>query len=101
MNTQSLPELMVAARLGKPDAVDRLFVAAHSELRSLAHRRLRRSPSITALETTALVHECYLRLAKLRQLESDDISFLLAYAARAMPSIIQDNLPVPGSHRPV
>jgi RNA polymerase sigma factor (TIGR02999 family) len=38
------------------------------------------------------VHECYLRLAKLSQLGSDDISFLLAYAARAMRSIIIDIL---------
>jgi len=92
MDTHSLPELIAAARSGKPDAVDRLFLAAHAELRSLAHRRLRRSPSITALETTALVHECYLRLAKLSQFGSNDMSFLLAYAARAMRSIIIDIL---------
>jgi RNA polymerase sigma factor (TIGR02999 family) len=87
---EPLEEMIVAARQGVPDAVDRLFRSAYADLREIAHRRLRRSGAITTLDTTVLVHECYLRLNKLSALKSEDRAFLLNYAARAMRSIVVD-----------
>jgi hypothetical protein len=53
--------LLAAVRAGEPGAVDRVVAMTYRELHSLAHQRLSRSPSITLLDTTSLVHECYLR----------------------------------------
>jgi RNA polymerase sigma factor (TIGR02999 family) len=82
--------LIEAARTGTPGAVDDLVAATYAELRSMAHARLARSAPITVLDTTSLVHECYLRLLKIGQLHADNRKHFLAYAGRAMRSIIVD-----------
>jgi len=87
-----LASLLTSSRSRCRAAVDRLFDLAYGELHELAHRRLRRASAITHLDTTALVHECYLRLAKLQGLQSEDRTYLMCYAARAMRSIIIDLL---------
>ncbi len=65
------------------------FAAFYNELRALAHARLRRSEPITLLDTTALVHETWLRFHKAAP-DVGDRSRFLAYAARTMRSIIVD-----------
>ena len=54
------------------------------------HHRLRRSQPCTLLDTTALVHEAYLRLHQAGYVQITDRSHFLAYAARAMRSLIVD-----------
>lgn len=67
------------------------FFADHYEdLRQIAHRRLRRNEKITLLDTTALVHESYLRLLRAKHIELSGRSQFLAFAARIMRSIIVD-----------
>jgi RNA polymerase sigma factor (TIGR02999 family) len=85
-----LTTLLAAVRAGEPGAVDGVVAITYRELRALAHQRLARSPTITLLDTTSLVHECYLRLVKVGELQTDDRSHFMAYAARAMRSIIVD-----------
>lgn len=87
---QSVGQLIALARSGSPEAVDRLFEATYQELRALAHRRLRRSGGGAVLDTTVLVNECYVRLAKLDGLPTEDRAFFLSYAAKAMRSIVID-----------
>jgi RNA polymerase sigma factor (TIGR02999 family) len=94
-----LASLLTSSRAHCRAAVDRLFDLAYAELREMAHRRLRRASAITHLDTTALVHECYLRLAKLEGLPSADRAYLMCYAARAMRSIIIDLLRQKGAIR--
>jgi RNA polymerase sigma factor (TIGR02999 family) len=79
--------------------LDRLFDSSYEELRRIAHRRLFSTPAVTSLHTTVLVHECYLRLAKLGGFQTDDRAYLLSYAARAMRSIIVDLLRARGAVR--
>jgi RNA polymerase sigma factor (TIGR02999 family) len=62
----------------------------YPELKRLAHARLRNSGPMTLVDTTGLVNEAYLRLAKLRSLDSAPPAAFLAYASRAMRSIIID-----------
>jgi hypothetical protein len=50
--------------VGTDKAVADLVVSLYSELRRLAHRHLRRERRNHTLQTTALVHEAYLRLSK-------------------------------------
>jgi RNA polymerase sigma factor (TIGR02999 family) len=70
--------------------MDQVFVLTYRELHDMAHRRLHRSNKITSLDTTSLVHECYLRLVRLGQLQTRDRAHFLAYAARVMRSIVVD-----------
>jgi len=88
-----LTELLQAVREGDGGAIDQVFALTYRELRDLAHGRLKRSSSRhTALDTTSLVHECYLRLVRLGQLNAQDRSHFMAYAARVMRSIIVDTV---------
>lgn len=75
---------------GQHRSTDECYAALYAELRSLAHSRLRHNEPITLLDTTALVHESYLRLAQVGAAKDWDRSQFLAYAASAMRSIVVD-----------
>lgn len=85
-----ITELLARAKQGDTASMDRLFELLYADLRRIAHAKLRLGAGPTLLNTTALVHESYLRLAKLEQLELNDRSHFLAYAARVMRSVIVD-----------
>jgi RNA polymerase sigma factor (TIGR02999 family) len=82
--------LIARVNAGEAGARDALFTAAYSELRKLARSRLRDGGRNTMMDTTALVHESYLRFIKLGQLRSDDRRAFFAYASRVMRSVIID-----------
>ena len=86
----NLTELIQQVAAGDLGARDKLFAAAYSELRKLARSRLRDGGRNTFLETTALVHESYLRFVKVGELRIDDRSAFFAYASRVMRSVIVD-----------
>ena len=85
-----ITEWIAQARQGDRGALNQIFDALYPELRRIA--RLRLSPHVrdSMLETTALVHECYLKLVGANRLGVDDRVHFLAYAATAMRSIIID-----------
>lgn len=85
-----LTQLLEAMRAGDAGAIDEIFALTYRELRQMAHQRLHRSSPVTSLDTTALVHECYLRLVRLGQLQTHDRAHFLGYAARVMRSIVVD-----------
>jgi RNA polymerase sigma factor (TIGR02999 family) len=70
--------------------IDGLFSSLYSDLRRLAHQRLVRNETITLLNTTALVHESYLKFLAAGRLNISDRAEFLAYAARVMRSVIVD-----------
>lgn len=83
-------ELLAAARQGQQAAVARLCEFLYQDLRQIARARLRAHQPMTLLDTTALVHESFLRLARLGRVDVADRSHFLAYAARVMRSVIVD-----------
>jgi len=85
-----LTQLLEAIRAGNSGAIDQVFTLTYHELHEMAHQRLHRSNRVTSLDTTSLVHECYLRLVRLGQLKTQDRTHFLAYAARVMRSIVVD-----------
>ena len=85
-----LNELIHQLNCKAPGAQDALFSAAYPELRKLARSRLRDGGRSTVMDTTALVHESYLRFIKCSQLHSDDRRAFFAYASRVMRSVIID-----------
>jgi RNA polymerase sigma factor (TIGR02999 family) len=70
--------------------VEEAFAGAYQELRRLARSRLRGGGRNTVLDTTALVHETYLKLNRMAGVSFPDRPRFLVYAGRAMRSIIVD-----------
>jgi len=89
---EDIGDLIVQMRSGDERARDRLFAAAYGELRELARSRLREGGRSTVLDTTALVHESYLRFLDAGTLRSDDRRSFFAYASRVMRSVIIDSI---------
>ena len=67
-----------------------MFSAAYAELRRLARSRLRGGGRNTVLDTTALVHETYLRVSKSASTPFSDRPRFLVSAGRATRSINVD-----------
>ena len=73
---------------GKTDVMDRLFLAAYQELRTIARQQLHKAWSVETLCVTALVNEAYLKLAKLQQFSPASRAHFFAIAATAMRHIL-------------
>ena len=86
----NLTELIHRAQQGDSSAAEALFSATYQHLRRLARARLRSGGRDAVLDTTALVHESYIRLAEGQGLQLNDRVHFLRYAARAMRSVIID-----------
>ncbi len=74
----------------QPEGLDALFVSAYDELKRIAHSRLKAHQPITLLDTTALVHESYMRFLSAGKLDLEDRAHFITYAARVMRSVIVD-----------
>jgi RNA polymerase sigma factor (TIGR02999 family) len=85
-----LTDLIRRASQGDAAADKAAFDLLYGDLRRLARARLARSGRNTLLDTTSLVNEAYLRLARAEGLRPQDRHSYLAYASRAMRSIIVD-----------
>ena len=85
-----ITQLLEQARAGQDQAVGQLCELLYDDLRLIARARLHAHQPLTLLGTTALVHESFLRFARLGQVQLEDRKHFLAYAARAMSSIIVD-----------
>lgn len=79
--------LLRSAAAGDEAAFDRVFQAVYDELRRLA-RHVRRGRASETINTTALVHEAYLRLVPSRDLDWEGRSHFLGVAARAMRQVL-------------
>lgn len=72
------------------ESLDDFVPELYEELRGLAHQQLGGERPDHTLCTTALVHEAYLKLAKLDRLEWQNRAHFCAEAARAMRRILVD-----------
>jgi RNA polymerase sigma factor (TIGR02999 family) len=82
--------LLAAASAGDADALKRLIPLVYDELRRLAHRQLAGERRDHTLNTGALVHEAYLKLAGLDRIEWGDRAHFFGIAAGAMRRILID-----------
>jgi len=74
-----------------PAAADAMFPLVYEELRRMARRALDGEQTGHTLDTTALVHEAYLRLVDSARVPWEDRSRFLAVAATAMRHILIDH----------
>ena len=87
---RNVTDLLVEWRRGDHAALDRLIPIVYGELRRVASARLRSEGSHT-LQTTALVHEAYLRLVDLDRMTLQNRTHFFAMAARLMREIVVDH----------
>lgn len=88
-NTDDVTVLLRQWADGDERALDRLMPLLYDDLRGVAHRRLRSERTGHTLQTTALVHEAYARLA-VADLAPNDRAHFFALAARTMRRILVD-----------
>jgi RNA polymerase sigma factor (TIGR02999 family) len=83
-------QLLLDARAGHAEAVERLFSHLYEELEALARIHLGGRPRTPTLETGGLVHEAYLRLVDRGRIAPADRAHFLAIASRAMRFVLCD-----------
>lgn len=89
------PDVDITAQLhawgaGDTSAREAVFPLVYEELRRIAHRQMSRERSDHTLDTTALVHEAYLKLVDQTRARWTDRSHFFAVAATAMRRIMVD-----------
>lgn len=87
-DTLDLTSTLQQARHGDAAALDALFPLVYEELRRLARGLMHRERGAHTLQTTALVHEAYLRLVGQHSLDPADRRYFLGLAATMMRRIL-------------
>jgi RNA polymerase sigma factor (TIGR02999 family) len=80
--------LLSAARRGDLVAADALFRAVYAELRGLAHSHRRRWQGNDTMNTTALVHEAFLKLNERSAASFENRTHFFATASKAMRQVL-------------
>jgi RNA polymerase sigma factor (TIGR02999 family) len=75
---------------GKEEVLDQLLPHVYAELRRQAARHLRRERPDHTLQTTALVHEAYMKLVDQRDVRWESRAHFFAIASQAMRRILVD-----------
>lgn len=88
---ESVAGLLARWNEGDEAALDSLIPLVYKELHRLAHHYLRSERQGLTLQSTALVHEAYLRLVNQNPGSIQDRSHFVAIAARLMRQILVDN----------
>jgi RNA polymerase sigma factor (TIGR02999 family) len=81
-------ELLAKWRAGDQEVLDALVPLVYNELRKAAHRYLRNERPAHTLQSTALVHEAYLRLRRQEVQEFENRAHFLAISAQLMRQIL-------------
>lgn len=85
-----ITQLLLAASGGHSGAFDELMPLVYDEMRRIAHQRLLGYRPGDTLNTTALVHEVYLKLVNQKEASWQDRAHFFALASRAMRFILVD-----------
>jgi RNA polymerase sigma factor (TIGR02999 family) len=94
-----ITQLLKAWGAGDQGALDQLSKHVYGELRLLARRHMRNERQGNTLQTTALVHEVYLRLVDVTQVEWQQRAQFFAMAAQMMRRILVDAARARATHR--
>jgi RNA polymerase sigma factor (TIGR02999 family) len=84
----AITDLLLAARAGDREGMDRLFGSLYDELHRVAHYALHAERTGHTLSTTGLVHEAWLKLVDQTRVEWHDRGHFFGVAARVMRQIL-------------
>src|SRR5450755_4185044 len=90
-NPGEVTELLAQIHSGDKEAEGRLIPLVYAELRRLAAHYLRGERADHTLQPTALVHEAYLRLTRMQEIDWQSRSHFFATAATVMRRILVDH----------
>jgi hypothetical protein len=88
--SDEITQLLKAWSGGDHDALNHLIPRVYGELRRMARWRLRGERGGYSLQTTALVHEVYIRLVDVTSVDWQDRAHFFAIAAQMMRRILVD-----------
>lgn len=88
--THEITEMLREWSAGKREALDELMPLVYKELHRQAAQYLRRESKSHTLQTTALIHEAYLKLIDQREVKWQNRAHFFAIAAQAMRRILVD-----------
>ncbi len=86
--SHEVTQLLLAWSEGDKQALDRLVPLVYDELRRLAQSYMRKERADHSLQTTALIHEAYLRLIDANQVQWQNRAHFFGVAARLMRQIL-------------
>jgi RNA polymerase sigma factor (TIGR02999 family) len=86
-------------RSGSRESLDRLVPVLYQELRAIARQRLASQPPGATLQTTALVHEAWLKIVDQSEASVRDRAHFLALASLAMRHLLIDRAKSKASRR--
>lgn len=89
-------ELLIGTAKGDPEALQRLYALLYPEIKRVARIRLAQSGHAAGLNTTALVHEGFLRMADQQGLQGETRGQFFAYVGRVLRSVVIDHLRTEG-----
>jgi RNA polymerase sigma factor (TIGR02999 family) len=90
-------DLLKELRSGRRESLDRLVPLVYNELRAIAHRHLAAMGHGATLQTTALVHEAYLKLVDQSRAGWQDRAHFLALASLSMRHVLVDQAKARGA----
>lgn len=92
----SITELLARSRdvtgPAKADALQSLYGQLYPEIKRVARARLAHAGGVPGLNTTALVHEGFLRMAEQEGLQGDTRGQFFAYVGQVLRSVVIDHL---------
>ena len=90
-STGPVTRLLQAWSKGDDQALEQLMPLVYDELHDLAEAYLRREPEGHTLQTTALIHEAFIRLLEQQRLTWESRTHFFGIAARMMRRILVDH----------
>jgi len=88
---ENITDLLGGYARGDKEALDKLMPVVYNELRQQAARYLRREQAGHTLQTTALIHEAYVRLVDQRNVQWQNRAHFFGIAAQMMRRILVDH----------
>jgi RNA polymerase sigma factor (TIGR02999 family) len=91
----AITELLAGTSRGDAASLQQLYAALYPEIKRVARIRLAQSGPggrVAGLDTTALVHEGFLRMADQQGLQGDTRGQFFAYVGRVLRSVVIDHL---------
>jgi RNA polymerase sigma factor (TIGR02999 family) len=89
--TGEVTQILVELRQGNREAESKLIPLVYTELRRIAANHLRHEAPDHSLQPTALVHEAYLRLIRINEVDWQSRSHFFAVSATLMRRILVDH----------
>jgi len=89
-DSQQITSLLVEWSNGNQNALENLMPLVYDELRKIAHRFMRRQSAGHTFQTTELIHEAYLKLARSEEQNWQNRAHFFGVAAQAMRHILVD-----------